>query len=43
MFEYYQQITLRMVDYILIQVILLLTQPEMLTVNEDLLEQLKKS
>lgn len=43
MFEYYQQITLRMVDYILIQVILLLTQPEMLTVNENLLEQLKKS
>lgn len=43
MFEYYQQITLRMVDYILIQVILLLTQPEMLTANENLLEQLKKS
>ena len=43
MFEYYQQITLRMVDYMLIQVILLLTQPEMLTANEDLLEQLKKS
>jgi vacuolar protein sorting-associated protein 13A/C len=42
-YEYYQQITIRMVDYLLIQIILLLTQPEMLTVNENLMEQLKKS
>lgn len=41
-YEYYQQITFRLIDYILIQIILLLNQPEMLTVNENLMEQLKK-
>ena len=41
-YEYYQQVTFRLVDYILIQVILLLTQPEMLTVNEDLMQQLRR-
>ena len=41
-YEYYQQVTFRLVDYILIQVILLLTQPEMMTVNEDLMQQLRR-
>jgi hypothetical protein len=41
-YEYYQQVTFRLVDYILIQVILLITQPDMITVNEDLLQQLQR-
>lgn len=41
--EYFQQVTFRLIDYILIQIILLLNQPEMLVANENLLEQLKKS
>jgi len=32
----------RIIDYLLIQVILLINQPEMLTVNENLMEQLKQ-
>ena len=40
-FEYYQQITFRLIDYALIQIILLLNEPEMLVANENLLEQLK--
>jgi hypothetical protein len=32
-YEYYQQVTFRLVDYMLIQIILLINQPEMLTVN----------
>jgi hypothetical protein len=32
-----------MIDYLLIQIILLLTQPEMLTVNENLLNQINKN
>ena len=39
---YFQQITFRLIDYILIQIILLLNQPEMLIANENLLEQLSK-
>lgn len=42
-FTYFQQITFRFIDYLLIQIILLLNQPEMLVANENLLEQLKKS
>ena len=42
-FEYYQQITFRLIDYALIQIILLLNEPDMLVANENLLEQLKKT
>lgn len=41
-YEYYQQVTLRLVDYLLIQITLLINQPEMLVVNENLMEQLKR-
>lgn len=41
-YEYYQQMSFRIIDYLLIQVILLINQPEMLTVNENLMEQLKQ-
>lgn len=32
-FAYFQQITFRFIDYLLIQIILLLNQPEMLVAN----------
>ena len=42
-YEYHQQVTLRMIDYVLIQVILLINEPDMLTANENLMEQLRDS
>lgn len=34
---YFQQIIFRLIDYSLIQIMLLINQPEMLTVNENLM------
>jgi hypothetical protein len=40
--HYYQEVTFRLIDYSLIQIILLLTNPDMITANEAVLQQLMK-
>ena len=38
--NYFQEVFMRLIDYIQIQILLLLSDSEMLTVNEDILQQL---
>ena len=40
--HYFQEVTFRLIDYSLIQIILLLTNPDMITANEAVLQQLMK-
>lgn len=42
-FTFYQQVTFRAIDYCLIQIIMLLTNPDQVIANEGLLEQLKNN
>jgi hypothetical protein len=42
-YHYFQQVTFRMIDYTLIQIILLLTNPDMVVANENLLSQLENN
>jgi hypothetical protein len=37
---YFQEVTMRLVDYFLVQVVLLLNNPDMITANEDVVQQL---
>lgn len=37
---YFQEVTMRLIDYFLIQILLLLNNSDMVTANEDILQQL---